>query len=129
MKTLGMLSSGFILTSLVWAWSLAKIIDRRLTAAASVMLLAGIMTLFGVIHSPLPGNQLFVPLGPESWGDMVLGSESRWHVLEFAAGYFASALLLFGWSYFFTDRSTNSRTSTTMMWSFTRKSASSSATK
>lgn len=100
LKTLGMLSSGFILTSLVWAWSLARIIDRRLPAAASVMLLAGVMTLFGVIHSPLPGNKLFVPFGPESWGEMVLGLEYRWQVIEFATGYFASALLLFGWSYF-----------------------------
>ena len=98
LRTLGMLSSGFILTSLVWAWSLAKIIDRRLTVAAKVMLLAGVMTLFGVIHSPLPGNQLFVPIGPASWEEIVLGSEHRWHVLEFAAGYFSSALLLLGWS-------------------------------
>lgn len=99
MSTLGMLSSGFILTSLVWAWSLAMIIDRRLTAASRVLLLTGVMTLFGVIHSPLPGNQLFVPIGPESWGAVVLDAEHRLHVVEFAAGYFASALLLFGWSY------------------------------
>jgi AGZA family xanthine/uracil permease-like MFS transporter len=98
LNTNGMLSSGFILTSLVWAWSLAKIIDRQLNAAARVMLLAGLMTLFGVIHSPLPANQLFVPVGPASWGNIVLGSEHRWHVLEFAAGYFASAILLIAWS-------------------------------
>ena len=72
MQTMAMLSSGFILTSLLWAWSLAKVIDRRLMAAAGVMTLAGTMTLFGLIHSPLPGNQLFVPIGPDGWGDMVL---------------------------------------------------------
>ena len=99
MQTLVMLSSGFILTSLLWAWSLAKVIDRRLMAAAGVMTLAGAMTLFGLIHSPLPGNQLFVPIGPDGWGDMVLAPEHRWHVLEFAAGYFAAALLLLAWSY------------------------------
>lgn len=99
MQTLAMLSSGFILTSLLWAWSLAKVIDRRLMAAAGVMTLAGTMTLFGLIHSPLPGNQLFVPIGPDAWGDVVLASEHRWHVMEFAAGYFAAALLLLAWSY------------------------------
>jgi AGZA family xanthine/uracil permease-like MFS transporter len=98
MRTLGMLSSGFILTSLVWAWSLAMAIDRRLQKAAGVMLIACGMTLFGVIHSPLPGNQLFVPFGPESWGAIVLGSEHRWHVMEFAAAYLACAVFLFGWS-------------------------------
>ncbi len=74
------------------------IIDRRLTVAAKVMLLAGVMTLFGVIHSPLPGNQLFVPIGPQAGERSVLGSEHRWHVLEFAAGYFSSALLAVWWS-------------------------------
>jgi AGZA family xanthine/uracil permease-like MFS transporter len=98
-QTLVMLSSGFILTSLLWAWSLAKVIDRRLMAAAGVLTLAGTMTLFGLIHSPLPGNQLFVPVGLDGWGDMVLPSEHRWHVMEFAAGYFAAALLLLAWSY------------------------------
>jgi AGZA family xanthine/uracil permease-like MFS transporter len=99
-RTIGMLSSGFILTSLLWAWSLAMAIDRRLVVSAKVMLLAAIMTLFGIIHSPLAGNQLFVPFGPESWGDIVLDAANRKYVLEFAAGYFASAALLFGWSFF-----------------------------
>ncbi|MFK8112705.1 MAG: permease [Rubripirellula sp.] len=100
LKTLGMLSSGFILTSLLWAWALAAAIDRRLSVAAKVLFAAGIMTLFGVIHSPLAGNQIFVPFGPESWGDLVLDTENCKHVLEFAAGYFASAGLLFAWSFY-----------------------------
>jgi AGZA family xanthine/uracil permease-like MFS transporter len=98
MKTLGMLSSGFILTSLFWAWALAATIDRRLNIAAVVLLVAGVLTLFGVIHSPLAGNRLFLPLGPESWGDLVLDHEYRATVFEWAAGYIASALLLAGWS-------------------------------
>lgn len=99
LKTLTMLSSGFILTSLMWAWALAAAIDRRLGVAAKVMLLAAVMTLFGVIHSPLLGSQMFVPIGPESWGDNVLDPENRKYVLEFAAGYLAAAALLFAWSY------------------------------
>jgi AGZA family xanthine/uracil permease-like MFS transporter len=100
LKTLGMLSSGFILTSLLWAWSLAATIDRRMMVASKVMLLAGVMTLFGIIHSPLAGNQLFVPFGPDSWGDIVLDAANRKYVIEFAAGYFASAILLLVWSRF-----------------------------
>ncbi len=98
LKTLGMLSSSFIITSLLWAWALAAAIDRRLVLAAKVFLLAAILTMFGLIHSPLPGNQLFMPLGPSSWGDMVLDDVNRKYVLEFAAGYFASAILLFVWA-------------------------------
>jgi AGZA family xanthine/uracil permease-like MFS transporter len=93
-----MLSSSFIITSLLWAWALAAAIDRRLILAAKVFLLAGILTLFGAIHSPLAGNQLFVPFGPSSWGNMVIDPENRAYVLEFAAGYLASAVLLFVWS-------------------------------
>lgn len=99
-KTMSMLSSGFILTSLLWAWALAATIDRRLVVASKVMLLAAILTLFGVMHSPLAGNRLFVPFGPDSWGDIVLDTVNRKYVLEFAAGYLASAALLFGWSFY-----------------------------
>ncbi len=99
-KTMSMLSSGFILTSLLWAWALAATIDRRLVVASKVMLLAAILTLFGVMHSPLAGNRLFAPFGPDSWGDIVLDTVNRKYVLEFAAGYLASAALLFGWSFY-----------------------------
>ncbi len=100
LKTLGMLSSGFILTSLIWAWALAASIDRKLKVAASVLLLAATLTLFGVIHSPLAGNRLFLPVGPDSWGDAVLDSINRRYIIEWAAGYVASALLLFLWSFY-----------------------------
>jgi AGZA family xanthine/uracil permease-like MFS transporter len=98
LKTMAMLSSGFILTSLLWAWMLAAVIDHQLRVAAAVLVLAGLLTLFGVIHSPLAGNRLFVPFGPASWGDAVLDTTNRRYVLEFAAGYAASAVLLFVWS-------------------------------
>ena len=94
-----MLSSGFILTSLFWAWALAAAIDHRLALASKVMLTAGVFTLFGIIHSPLPGNQIFLPFGPESWGGIVLDAANRRNVLEFVAGYAASALIFFVWSF------------------------------
>ncbi|WP_146599376.1 permease [Novipirellula aureliae] len=98
MSTLTMLSSGFILTSLLWAWCLAAAIDRRLQLAGVVLLVAAALTLFGIIHSPLDGNRLFVPCGPESWGDLVLSPHDRNRVLEFCAGYLASAMMLIAWS-------------------------------
>ena len=100
LQTLRMLSSGFILTSLFWAWALAAAIDRKLNVAAIVMVVAAIFTLFGVMHSPLPGNQLFVPLGPESWGSMVLDETNRRYVLEYAGGYAVCALMYFAWGFY-----------------------------
>ena len=44
LKTLGMLSSGFIFTSLLWAWALAMIIDRRLSKAAWIFFAASGLT-------------------------------------------------------------------------------------
>lgn len=99
LRTLGMLSSGFILTSLLWAWMLASVIDHKLSTAGAVMLVAAALTSFGVIHSPLAGNRLFVPLGPESWGDIVLGAEHRRIVFELAGGYAAAAAVLWLWSW------------------------------
>lgn len=99
-QTLTILSNGFILVSLLWAWSLAAIIDRKLRTAGVVMLVAGGMTLFGIIHSPFAENRLFLPFGPDSLDYMILKPEYRKYVLEFAAAYFACGALLWGWSYF-----------------------------
>ena len=104
--TLSMLSNGFIVTSLLWAWCLAALIDRKLRVATTVLVAAGVLTMFGIIHSPLSGNRLFLPFGPESiglnaWGEGIsLDPANRRLVLEFAAGYFASAALIFAWSYY-----------------------------
>lgn len=97
LATLTMLSNGFIVTSLLWAWALAAIIDGRLRLAAAVFGLAAGLTLFGVIHSPSPTNRMFLPIGLEAWGTLVLGAADRPAVLEYAAGYLAVALLLAAW--------------------------------
>lgn len=95
--TLTMLSNSFILTSLLWAWILASIIDRKLTTAAGVLCLTAGLTLFGVIHSPLAENRLFLPYGPDEWGGWVLDAKHRGDVWEYAAGYVAAAGLLSLW--------------------------------
>jgi AGZA family xanthine/uracil permease-like MFS transporter len=98
LDTLGMLSSGFILTSLLWAWALAMIIDRNLVKASLVFVVASILTLFGLIHSPLPGSQVFLPFGPQSWSKIILAPEYQWKVMEFALAYMCCAATLYTWS-------------------------------
>ena len=60
-QTLLVLGNGFIVTALLWGAALAWIIDRRLPLAGLVFAGAGLATLFGVIHSPLPGGAVFWP--------------------------------------------------------------------
>lgn len=98
LATLTMLSNSFILTSLLWAWILAAIIDRRLPRAALVLFTTAALTLFGVVHSPLPENRLFLPLGPIGWGDWVLDPLYRRMTYEYAGGYFAAGSLLLLWT-------------------------------
>jgi AGZA family xanthine/uracil permease-like MFS transporter len=95
--TITMLASGFILTSLLWAWGLAALIDRNLRTAGIVFFVCSAFTLVGLIHSPLAGSRLFLPLGPEAWGSIVLDAESRSKVFEFAAGYAAVGILMLLW--------------------------------
>lgn len=60
-QTLRCLAGGFIITSLLWAAALAMLIDGRLVRAAFYFLLAGVCSLFGVIHSPLRSEQIDLP--------------------------------------------------------------------
>jgi AGZA family xanthine/uracil permease-like MFS transporter len=65
-ETLRVLGNGFILTSVLWAWALAAILDRRPATAALVLAGASVATLFGLIHSPAPTGALFWPWGAPS---------------------------------------------------------------
>jgi AGZA family xanthine/uracil permease-like MFS transporter len=60
------------------------------------------MTLFGIIHSPLPGNALFLPiaipgLDTERW---VLPAEYRSLQFQWAAGYAITAAILAAWGWY-----------------------------
>jgi AGZA family xanthine/uracil permease-like MFS transporter len=89
-QTVRMLSSGFILTSLIWASALAATIDRRLLRGGLFFLVAAFLTLFGVMHSPLPGSAMFLP-----WK---LPVDFQPPVYQFALGYLLTAILLCVWS-------------------------------
>jgi adenine/guanine/hypoxanthine permease len=81
------LGNGFILTALVWGSAVVAIIDRRLPVAAAVLAIAAVATLFGLIHSPLPGGAVFWPWAVAS---------GMPHALAAAYGVAASLLLLLG---------------------------------
>jgi adenine/guanine/hypoxanthine permease len=60
-QTLTILANGFIVTSLLWATGLARVIDGRMRAAAATFALAAAFACFGVIHSPLPDGPILAP--------------------------------------------------------------------
>ena len=55
------LGNGFILTAVLWGWTLVTIIDRRFLVGAAVLATASLATLVGLVHSPLPGGAVFWP--------------------------------------------------------------------
>ena len=95
------LSGGFILTSLLWASATAKIIDRRFTTAAIYFAIGGMLTLFGLMHSPLPGDQMFWPW--QLFDSEVLSTLQAASVRDFAIAYFVMALLMYGLEFFLGD--------------------------
>jgi adenine/guanine/hypoxanthine permease len=90
LETLRILSSGFIVTSLLWACWLASIIDRRLIRAAAYTAVAAVCTLFGIMHSPLAGGAVFWP-----WQ---LDATQRLITWQFAGGYAVVTLMLLAWT-------------------------------
>ena len=94
--TLQVLANGFILTSLLWASALAALIDRRLARAGTFLAVAGVCTLFGVIHSPLVDGGLILPWNLPELPAAAAGQTP----LYMAAGYFAVALLLAAWGWY-----------------------------
>ena len=51
----------FILTSLLWATALSHLIDGRVKAASVALALAGLLSFFGIIHSPLSSAPISMP--------------------------------------------------------------------
>lgn len=88
---LSVLAGGFIITSLIWASAMALIIDRKFNAAAVCLSAGGVLVLFGIIHSPLPGDEMFFPWALNSFDPV-----QRSVVIQFALAYFVMALIMFG---------------------------------
>jgi AGZA family xanthine/uracil permease-like MFS transporter len=81
------LGQGGLLTSMLWAATLALVIDRRFIAASGWISAAALLAAFGVIHA-----YALTPAGIE-------GRIGWWEAPEFALSYAAGAvfLLLCAW--------------------------------
>jgi AGZA family xanthine/uracil permease-like MFS transporter len=60
-QTLLGLSNGFIVTSLLWGAALAALLDGRLKLTATYLGVAGVFSLFGIVHSPLADARIALP--------------------------------------------------------------------
>jgi len=98
LQTIHMLSGGFILTSLLWASALAGLLDRRLMRAAFYFAVAGVLSLFGVIHSPLPDSRIVLP-----WSEFHEVSSGQTPIY-LSLAYGAMALLLVAWGWWGRER-------------------------
>jgi len=99
--TTGILRNGFIMTSVFWSSALAMVIDRRLAAAAIFYFTAAACTLFGIIHSPLPGAPLLIPIAiPGVPSALVLPADQFWTVMNWTMGYFIVGCLMLLWDYY-----------------------------
>lgn len=73
-RSLLVLGNGFVVTALLWGWTLVSIVDGRLARAAAVFGVCAAATLFGLMHSPLPSGALFWPWRPGQGGSMALAA-------------------------------------------------------
>lgn len=92
LQTIRILGNGFVVTSLLWASALASLIDRRLGLAAVYFLIAAGCAACGIIHSPLPGNPVFLPWRLD--GELLQAT-----TLQYLGGYTAMAMLLIVWGW------------------------------
>ncbi|NBO91009.1 MAG: permease [Planctomycetia bacterium] len=61
LQTLRCLSNGFLISGMLWAAALTMILDGKLRSAAGYFAVAAVCAFFGVIHSPLPDEQIGLP--------------------------------------------------------------------
>ncbi len=108
-QTLRCLANGFLITGLLWAASLAMILDGRLGRAAGFLAVAGVCAFFGVIHSPLASERIGLPYDVLVLVQQQAGGADFWKAVQFqtpyhwATAYGLSALLLLGLSRFKAD--------------------------
>ena len=80
------LGNGFIITSMLWGGFLAALIDKRYGAAVMTLLVAAVLTLFGIIHSVEAGGGMYWP-----WA---LSGVAQILVWQFAAAYGVLAVII-----------------------------------
>ena len=88
------LAGGFIFTSVIWASATANIIDRKYLTAGIYLALGGVFTLFGVMHSPLTGDKMFLPT--DMGNGEIFDPAKVAAVRDFAVAYFVMAAVMIG---------------------------------
>lgn len=88
------LAGGFIFTSVIWASATANIIDRKYLVAGIYLALGGVFTLFGVMHSPLTGDRMFLPT--DMGNGEIFDPAKLAAVRDFAIAYFVMAAVMIG---------------------------------
>ena len=88
------LAGGFIFTSVIWASATANIIDRKYLTAGIYLALGGVFTLFGVMHSPLTGDKMFLPT--DMGNGEIFDPAKVAAVRDFAVAYFVMAAVMVG---------------------------------
>lgn len=95
-QTVTILSNGFIITSVLWATTLAHLIDGKTRPAVASLMLAALFSWFGIIHSPLPDSPIAPPRTVmarlhDEGRDVASAHQTPYH---WAAGYLAAAGVL-----------------------------------
>ncbi len=80
------LGNGFIITSMLWIMTVVAMVDGRLRGACACLLVAAVLTLFGVIHSVDPRGGIYLP-----WTLQGLRAAIAW---QFTGAYVALAIVL-----------------------------------
>jgi AGZA family xanthine/uracil permease-like MFS transporter len=86
MAVIVILGNGFIITSMIWASFVVAMIDGHVRKAAGIVVLGGLLTACGLIHSVQPIGSVYLP-----W---MLDAASRSLVWQFVAAYAALAAVL-----------------------------------
>ena len=80
------LGNGFIITAMLWIATLVAMIEQQLRRACLLLLVAAVLTLFGLIHSVDPRGGIYLP-----WALQGLARVISW---QFAGAYVALAAVL-----------------------------------
>lgn len=99
--TVPLLANGFILTSIIWSAALAMAIDRRLLAAAGFYFVAALLTLVGLMHSPMPDERILSPWAFSFLPELAVLPADRWStVFYWTAGYAAVGAVMVAWHFY-----------------------------
>jgi len=79
---------------MIWGATVAFIIDRQIVRAAITLGIAGVFSLFGIIHSIFPSGSLYLPwrLSDNAGGEVI--GRAMTFPFEFSSAYFLAAVTL-----------------------------------